>query len=240
MDNSYDDTTGNYDTRHSQTPSISSQSYAIPLTPDMISGLSISPSSSSTDDDNTTSEDEMNISGTEEANNESHSDVEDDSLASEILESANEILQNNLNNDDDILRQTTTRNTTNYMDPQDQSPNNMIDISKYIFDSLKQAIEAADFSESLSYQTKTSAQINAKSLELKQLIDQTQSRLLYLQDRFERGEQVSRNIRNNLTHTKKSIERINNTLRTDYPIDFNQAREKIIERTLDDDDEVYH
>lgn len=233
--------------RHSQTPSINSQSYAIPVTEDMITQLSISPSSNSSSDDSDTSGD---ISNTSVGNSSmigghipvtngdnSRDDTESASFTSEMLQSANDLLQNNMNNENDILRQTTTRNTSNYLDPQDQSPNNMIDVSKYIFDSLKQAIESADFSESLSCQTKTSARINTKSLELKQLIDQTQSKMLYLQERFERGVLVSKNIRHNLNHTKKSIDRINNVLRTDYPIEFNQARDKIMERSLSDEED---
>lgn len=226
--------------RHSQASSISSQNYAIPITEGIISQLSLSPSSTSTED-NTTSEDEMSSIEDPDDNSGSHipeNDAENETLTNEMLESADAILQNNIDNNNDLLRQTTTMNTTNFVDSHEQSPDNMIDVSKYIFDSLKQAIESADFSESLSYQAKTSAQINAKSLELKQLIDQTQSRLLYLQTRFERGEQVSKNIRTNLSHTKKSTERINNILRTDYPIEFNHARDKILERTLDNEDEI--
>lgn len=234
-----DSTDQNSNIRHSQTPSVSSQNYAIPVTEGIISQLSISPSSTS-NDENTTSEDDISSIEEPYGNSGTHppeSDAEDETLTSEMLESANAILQNNMEYTNDLLRQTTAMNTANFIDPHEQSPDNMIDVSKYIFDSLKQAIESADFSESLSYQAKTSAQINAKSLELKQLIDQTQSRLLYLQARFERGEQVSKHIRNNLNTTRKSTERINNILRTDYPIEFNHARDKILDRTLDNDED---
>lgn len=116
-------------------------------------------------------------------------------------------------------------------------PGTIFDISKYVFESIKQAIEESDFSEALALQTKTSAVINAKSLELKQLIDETKTRLPSLQEKFKRGQQTSKRIKRNLELSRSRIETINALLQTDYPIEFNQARDKILERTLDEDEE---
>lgn len=237
MESDDDNSNINVNVRNSQTPSVNSQNYAIPITEDMISQLLISASSSESDIDSNGGSNMHNSADQEDIPSDVDNPSDSASLTSEILESANEILQNSINNDNDILRRTTTAGTmsNNFVDISDQNPHNMIDVSKYVFESLKQAIDSADFSECLSYQTKTSGQINAKSLELKQLIDKTQSRLLFLQDRFEKGAQVSKNVRNNLSQTKKRIDRINDVLRTDYPIEFSQATEKIMERTLNED-----
>lgn len=118
-------------------------------------------------------------------------------------------------------------------DSQDFEP--MLDVSKHIFDSLMQAIDSADFSEAISLQTKTSAVINSKSTELKQLVDETKVKFGQFKERFEKGSLTSKNIRNNLQYSKDKTEKINALVRTNYPIEFNEAREKILERRLDDD-----
>ncbi|AQZ11223.1 KXD1 (YGL079W) [Zygosaccharomyces parabailii] len=118
-------------------------------------------------------------------------------------------------------------------DSQEVGP--MLDVSKYIFESLVQSIDSADFSEAISLQTKTSAIINSKSMELKQIIDDTKVRFHQLKERFERGAITSRKVRHNLQYSKEKIDKLNALLRTDYPIEFNQAREKVLERQLDDE-----
>lgn len=223
-----------YSVPDSQAPSINSQNYAIPFTEDICS--QISTSSSSTSSEYLSSD--VDVDDIINSNpNKSNLLNEEENLVSHILDKTHEPLQNHINNENSLLGQSANNKpTNNIMTLSDQSPNQMIDVSKYIFESLKQAIESADFSESLAYQTKTSAQINAKSLELKQLIDETQIKISSLQERFERGVEVSRNIRKNLDHTKKSIEKISDILRTEYPIEYNQARENIMERNFNTDD----
>lgn len=217
----------------SQAPSINSQNYAIPVTEDISSQISTSSSSTSSEylssdaglqDDDITNSYPIDTSILNEERN----------LVSDILNITDETLQHHMNNENSLLRQTSDiKHATNIVTSNDQSPNQMIDVSKYIFESLMQAIDSADFSESLAYQTKTSAQINAKSLELKRLINETQSKISSLQERFEKGVQVSRNIRKNLEYAKKSVEKIKGILETDYPIEYNQARENIMERNFD-------
>ncbi|KAK5780715.1 hypothetical protein RI543_001837 [Arxiozyma heterogenica] len=221
----------------SQVPSISSQNYAIPFTEDIY--YQISTSSSSNSNDYLSSEVDVTDNDITNSNLiENNLLNEEENLVNHILDRTNEPLQNHINNENILLRHSSnikpTSNTFTLIN--EQGPNQMIDVSKYIFDSLKQAIESADFSESLAYQTKTSAQINAKSLELKQLIGETQSKILSLQERFERGVEVSRNIRKNLDYAKKSIEKINGILRTEYPIEYNKTRENIMERNFNTED----
>lgn len=110
----------------------------------------------------------------------------------------------------------------------------MLDVSKHIFDSLMQAIDSADFSEAISLQTKTSAIVNSKSTELRQLIEEAKIRFSHFKGRFEKGSLTAKNIRNNLNYSRDKIEKINSLVRTSYPIEFNEAREKILERPLDD------
>ncbi|KAL3236537.1 Kxd1p [Nakaseomyces bracarensis] len=138
---------------------------------------------------------------------------------------------------EEFLDEMVPTTSTSFKPNDTPDPGTIFDISKYVFESLKQAIDSSDFSDALALQTKTSAVINAKSLELKQLIDETKVRLPELQEKFKKGQETSKNIKRNIEQSRNRIETINALLQTDHPIEFNQARDKILERTLDDDDE---
>ena len=56
------------------------------------------------------------------------------------------------------------------------------------------------------------------------------------QDRFDKGTLVSAQIKRNLNESRSKVKRINDMLGTDYPIEFNQARDKILERQLETSD----
>lgn len=197
---------------HSSTPSINSQSYAIPITEEM--------SSSFHDSISTTS----NSSGSFDS---------DGSNVSDVVEQ-NE-MDNESNVDEDLFLDNDIPQSSNLLPTDAQDPGPIFDVSRYIFDSLKQSIDSADFSEALSLQTKTSAVINSKSLELKQYIDEMKSRLTQLQEKFENGEATSKKIKRDLGTSRKNIDYLNAALRVDFPIEFNQAREKILERKLNED-----
>lgn len=183
----------NFDASRSQSPSINSQSYAIPVSDDTVVQLSECSSVEVSDD----FDDE-------------DSNPDDHFLDSVVPETSNAF----------------------FMDSQD--PGSMFDVSKYIFESLSQAIDSADFSDAISLQTKTSAVINSKSLELKHLIQTTRLRLEHFKERFETGARVTKTIHHNLQYSKERIDRINSVIGTKYPIEFNQAKEKVIERQSDD------
>lgn len=197
---------------HSSTPSINSQSYAIPITEEM--------SSSFHDSISTTS----NSSGSFDS---------DGSNVSDVVEQ-NE-MDNESNVDEDLFLDNDIPQSSNLLPTDAQDPGPIFDVSRYIFDSLKQSIDSADFSEALSLQTKTSAVINSKSPELKQYIDEMKSRLTQLQEKFENGEATSKKIKRDLETSRKNIDYLNAALRVDFPIEFNQAREKILERRLNED-----
>nr|CAI6503666.1 ADM_HP1_G0020010.mRNA.1.CDS.1 [Saccharomyces cerevisiae] len=197
---------------HSSTPSINSQSYAIPITEEM--------SSSFHDSISTTS----NSSGSFDS---------DGSNVSNVVEQ-NE-MDNESNVDEDLFLDNDIPQSSNLLPTDAQDPGPIFDVSRYIFDSLKQSIDSADFSEALSLQTKTSAVINSKSPELKQYIDEMKSRLTQLQEKFENGEATSKKIKRDLETSRKNIDYLNAALRVDFPIEFNQAREKILERRLNED-----
>lgn len=61
------------------------------------------------------------------------------------------------------------------------------------------------------------------------------SRLTQLQEKFENGEATSKKIKRDLETSRKNIDYLNAALRVDFPIEFNQAREKILERRLNED-----
>lgn len=128
--------------------------------------------------------------------------------------------------------------STSFIPNDTPDPATLFDITEYIFDSIVQSTNACDFSEAFALQAKTSAVINSKSMELKNLIEQTKVRLPELQAKFKNGTQTLRTIRKNLDNAKSRIQVMNDVLQTDYPIEFNQARDKILERTLDSDEEV--
>ncbi|SCU93656.1 LANO_0E04456g1_1 [Lachancea nothofagi CBS 11611] len=106
----------------------------------------------------------------------------------------------------------------------------MFDISKYVFQSLSQALNTADFSQAMAVQTRTSGLINSKSRDLKNLADTLQEKLRHFEVRFAQGAQTSRQISKNLSQYASQIEHINQVFQRQYPIEFNQAREDIIER----------
>lgn len=186
------DDNADYDSKRSQSPSINSQTYAIPMPAEIASQLSEG-----------SSDDEADNSNGEDSN-------------------------------DDIFLENLVPETSNgfLMDSQDPGP--MLDVSKYIFDSLVQAIDSADFAEAISLQTKTSAVINSKSMRLKQLMDTTREQLARFRTRFEQGAETSKTIRHNLQQTKDAIAKITAELGTEYPIELNQAREKVLERQFDE------
>lgn len=109
----------------------------------------------------------------------------------------------------------------------------MIDVSKFISQSLLRSIESADFSKALQLQAKTSAHLNSKSLELQHLINESQQRLCILQDKLRKSQDLSHNIKKNLSKANKIIINFNNSLMIDYPIEFNTAKSQIIERQQD-------
>ncbi|CAI4039199.1 hypothetical protein SMKI_07G1730 [Saccharomyces mikatae IFO 1815] len=199
---------------HSSTPSINSQSYAIPITEEMCSSFHDSISTSS---------------------NSSSSIASYGSGVSDIVET-NE-LESESNVDDDLFLDNDIPQTNNILLAEAQDPSPIFDVSRYVFDSLKQSIDCTDFSEALSLQTKTSAIINSKSLELKQYVDEMEVRLNRLQEKFESGVATSRKIKHNLETSRKNIDYLNSALRIDFPIEFNQAKEKILERKLNEDND---
>ncbi|CCE93511.1 Kxd1p TDEL_0G01440 [Torulaspora delbrueckii] len=180
-----------YAATRSQSPSVNSQAYAIPISEDIASQLT----------------DESSLEGSD--NSEAEESSGDLFLDSMVQESSNGL----------------------FTDSQDPGP--MLDVSKYIFESLVQAIESANFAEAISLQTKTSAVINSESTRLKQLIETTKEQLASFKDRFERGAETSKLIRQNLQYSKDKIDRLNAELGIAHPIEFNQAKEKVLERQFD-------
>lgn len=182
-----------YATPRSQSPSINSQAYAIPISGDIADQLS----------------DDSSFEGT------GNSDAEESS--------------------GDLFLDSVVPETSNGLFTDSQDPGPMLDVSKYIFESLVQAIETADFAEAISLQTKTSAVINSKSMKLKQLIEATKDQLASFRERFERGAETSRTIRRNLQYSKDKIDRMSAELEIAHPIELNQAKEKVLERQFDDE-----
>ncbi|EDO19408.1 hypothetical protein Kpol_1002p55 [Vanderwaltozyma polyspora DSM 70294] len=248
----------------SQSPSINSQTYAIPIPEGMLDQLDISSSSSSAggrddedeeDDDadvdvgvgseclvGVTGQDRLIIGSGDDSDNGDGDEVHDNAHATSDVSSTAELNHvcseetedmDNVDEGllDDIMNNTGGGGFVNGFEFHESEP--MFDVSKYVFETLIQAINSADFSESLAFQTKTSAVINAKSLELKQLINMSKDRLVDLQDKFEKGVQTSNRIKRNLKMSREKIQFLNDEFRTNYPIEFNQARDKIIERTID-------
>ena len=233
--------TDQMDIRRSHTPSISSRNFVIPETADLrstphalddngsveeyASSASSQDGSDDDQDDYSVSASSSNVDGGTGAGD-AHSDAAESAISSGFTEaSTDEFLNEGI---------PMAKNGSVIESYSDDAPTAMIDVSKYIFDSLSHAIENVDFSETLALQTKMSGTINFKSLELKELIDQTQGQLEQLRKRYDTGIVVSNKLKDNIAYSRKKIEEINNILRTDYPIEFNEARDKILERHFDD------
>ncbi|CCE65055.1 hypothetical protein TPHA_0J02350 [Tetrapisispora phaffii CBS 4417] len=183
-------------------PSINSMSYAIPVSDDIIANLS----------EESTSEDVSDASEGSGGKNGDNSESERDDLLND--ETLDKIINNsNIN----VFESSDAVSTSEPL---------LMDVSKCIFGLLKQSLDAADFSESLSLQTKTSATVNAKTLELKQLVDSASQTLIRLKQRFETGKETAKRIQRNLNSARSSIDILNGRLRTDHPIEFSQSRDK--------------
>ncbi|CAB4254281.1 similar to Saccharomyces cerevisiae YGL079W KXD1 Putative protein of unknown function [Maudiozyma barnettii] len=214
------------ESRRSHTPSISSQTYVIPIINDDTDySSSMRQSDEDSSSSNTSQSDDDAVRSISPLDSRSFGAV-DSAMSSEFNEaSTDEFLHENL----PLANKLTT------IDNGNDTPPAMIDISKYIFDSLSHAIEETDFSETLALQTRISGTINFKSLELKDLIDKTQEKLLHLRQRYESGVVVSNKLKENLDYSRKKIDEINSMLGTEYPIEFNQARDKVLERHFEED-----
>lgn len=192
----------------SRTASINSQMYAIPVSEE--NEFQSSEGSSEDEDDNDEYHDNNDrytnvcndVDEEEDGDEESASDMLLDSI---VPETSSNLLMNQLN-----------------------TP--MFDCSKYLFQSLSQALNAADFSEAIALQTRTSGLINSKSRELEKLSQEIQQKLQYFEARFAKGAQTSKRITRSLQYASKQVERINGVFQTRYPIEFNQAKEEIVER----------
>lgn len=99
----------------------------------------------------------------------------------------------------------------------------LFDTSKYLFESLSQALSSVDFSEAISLQTKTSAIVNSTSRKLNVLIVETQNKLKYFTEVFERGAATSQRIKTNLQAISKNLEKLKTVIAKDYPIEYNQS-----------------
>ncbi|SMN19001.1 similar to Saccharomyces cerevisiae YGL079W KXD1 Putative protein of unknown function [Maudiozyma saulgeensis] len=216
------------ETRRSHTPSISSQTYAIPMIHDDSDDAS---SLHQYDEDSTSSNDSQSESSD---NGAVRSITPLDTQSFDAAASTTSLDFNEASTDEFLHETLPIAKKLTTIDNDIDSPPAMIDISKYIFDSLTHAIEEVDFSETLALQTRISGTINFKSLELKDLIDKTQERLLTLRQRYESGVVVSNKLKENLDYSRKKIDEINSMLGTEYPIEYNQARDKILERHFEE------
>ncbi|SCW00473.1 LAFE_0C04962g1_1 [Lachancea fermentati] len=152
--------------------------------------------------------------------------------ASHLDDSSSEDPEDDGTSEDAFLDQLVPETSNAFLIGQPDTP--MFDSSKYIFQSLVQSLNSVDFSEAIALQTRTSGLINSKSREIKKLVTDVQERLKYLETRFERGAKTSSRIKHNLKQFTHQVEQINAAFETDYPIEFNQAKEKVYERNFDD------
>lgn len=192
----------------SRTPSINSRMYAIPM--DVEDGRNLAESSSDDDEEEEDREEE------EECN----TDNGDEDSADEISEP------------DTFLDRLVPQTSNTFLLGQPDTP--MFDVSKYIFQSLVQSINSVDFSEAVSLQTKTSGLVNSKSRELKKLMEEVQQKLQHFQEVFHDGAKTSKRIKYNLQQASSKITRINRAFETEFPIEFNQAKERVYDRNLDE------
>ncbi|CCH59340.1 hypothetical protein TBLA_0B05060 [Henningerozyma blattae CBS 6284] len=121
----------------------------------------------------------------------------------------------------------------------DNSNLHTIDVAEYIKSTLLTSLDNPDtFATALSLQARTSAIINTKSLQLQQLINESTDILKRLKTRYANGIIISNRINKNLIYCRKKIDLLSNNLRLNYTIEFNNAREKILERKLTGDNDT--
>lgn len=115
----------------------------------------------------------------------------------------------------------------------------LFDPVTYLTDTLENALSSLEFSKAVAKQAKISGQLKSKELELLRLYEESQSRLQELHDTMQRGLKTLHIVYKDLKLNKHKVEAASQRISNKYPIEYNQARDKVLRRDtllLDDED----
>lgn len=107
------------------------------------------------------------------------------------------------------------------------------DSVKYLSDALNGALSGTEFHRSMALQAQTSGQLKSKEVELQQLQNEAEERLSEYKIRFKQGIKLLSQVSKDLKWARVKADSLEAHFRTKYPIEFAQAREKVISPTSD-------
>lgn len=105
------------------------------------------------------------------------------------------------------------------------------DSVKYLVDTLNSALSSVEFTRSIALQAQTSGNLKNKELELLQLQAEAQDQLQDYKFRFKEGLKLLQKVSKDLKWAKNKVEVLEYHVRSKHPIEFAQAKEKILSRS---------
>ncbi|KAH3903449.1 uncharacterized protein SCODWIG_01953 [Saccharomycodes ludwigii] len=210
----------------SRTPSINSQSYAIPT-------------DSITIDSNDIDESTANESDSSDSNSTGFS-CQSDNNNTQLSSNSNRMISNISSSRTEDLEHEVRVTGNGLLRHLSSTDTSMFDVSNFLFKSLEQTIEGVDFSECLQLQSKTSGLLNSKIEELTSLNQQLIAKFSSLQTKFKETDIRCSNSKKNLKNASHMVNRIKLKIARRYPIEYNQARYIINNNNSKDDDEIYN
>ncbi|CCH41963.1 hypothetical protein BN7_1502 [Wickerhamomyces ciferrii] len=127
--------------------------------------------------------------------------------------------------------------TDSYQDSIDEDHETReFDPVEYLNDSLENALTSMEMNRSMVIQAQTSGALKGKELELIQLQQEAEERLLQFQKRFKDGLKTLRQVVKDLKWTQQHVSGIRKHLETNHPIEYSQSRDKILSRNINIDE----
>lgn len=119
----------------------------------------------------------------------------------------------------------------------------VFDPVEYLHSALDGALASMEFNKSLALQAKLSGKLKNKEFELLTMQEEAHRRLRELQDVFRKGAKTVESVSRELKAGEKRAQQLTRHVEKGFPIEFNQAREKVMTRPVvsqdEDDDELY-
>jgi hypothetical protein len=132
---------------------------------------------------------------------------------------------------------THTEDTSDSYESQEETAP-LFDPVEYLQNSLDSALSSIEFNKSLARQAQLSGQLKSKEFELLKLQEEAHKRLIELQKLFKEGLKDVHTVSNELKQANHRIRALNKHAEGKYPIEFSQAREKVLSRNIADDDQT--
>lgn len=150
---------------------------------------------------------------------------------------------------EDLQLDDDTNSTDSYQDSvaEDEAQPKSFDPVAYLTQALESSLSNLEFNNSMVLQARTSGTLKSKEIELAQLQLEAQQKLKGLQKRFKEGLRVLQQVSKDLNSTKRHIQQLQSHVKSEYPVEYAQAMNKVLSRNLTpnelsndaDSDEIY-